>query len=177
MFTQSFICVRLFETLWTVARQAPLSMRFFRQEYWNGLLFPSPGNLPDPGIEPMSSALAGRFFTTEPQGSCIQHLKKWNYLVSRRSGVQTRVIYPRPRKMKALFPAICSGVSTLVLSPSPPDIHTQWCSGDKCEAMWCPPAMLKMLFYFFKCASVKEGTSVLSPLLWKLLSFLSALIF
>ena len=152
-------------------------MWFPRQEYWNWLPFLSPGNLPDPGIEPMSSALAGRFFTTEPQGSCIQHLKKWNYLVSRRSGVQTRVIYPRPRKMKALFPAICSGVSTLVLSPSPPDIHTQWCSGDKCEAMWCPPAMLKMLFYFFKCASVKEGTSVLSPLLWKLLSFLSALIF
>ena len=51
---------------WTVARQAPLSIRFLRQEYWNGLPFPSPGDLPDPGIKPASPALAGRFFITEP---------------------------------------------------------------------------------------------------------------
>ena len=44
-------------SLWTVARQAPLSLGFFRQEYWSGLLFPSPENLPDPGIEPRSPAL------------------------------------------------------------------------------------------------------------------------
>ena len=42
--------VRLFPTLWTVARQAPLSMGFSRQEYWSGLPYPSPGDLPDPGI-------------------------------------------------------------------------------------------------------------------------------
>ena len=71
MCTQSLSCVRLFETLWTVARQAPLSMRFFRQEYWNGLLFPSPGYLPNPGSEPASPALAGRFFTTEPPGKLL----------------------------------------------------------------------------------------------------------
>ena len=50
---------------WTVACQAPLSMGFSRQEYWNGLPFPSPGDLPDPEIEqtsPVSPALAGRFF-------------------------------------------------------------------------------------------------------------------
>ena len=41
-------------TLWTVAHQAPLSMGFFRQEYWSGLPFPSPGDLPKPGIEPTS---------------------------------------------------------------------------------------------------------------------------
>ena len=55
-------------TLWTVAHQAPLSMGFSRQEYWSGLPFSTPGNLPDPGFEPMSPAfpsLAGRFFTTE----------------------------------------------------------------------------------------------------------------
>ena len=60
-------CVQLFATLWTVARQAPLSMGFPRQENWNGLPFPPPGDLPDPGIEPvslMSPALAGGFFTT-----------------------------------------------------------------------------------------------------------------
>ena len=49
-----FSCVRLFVTLWAVASQAPLSMRFSRQEYWGGLPLPSPGDLPDPGIEPAS---------------------------------------------------------------------------------------------------------------------------
>ena len=49
--------VQLFVTPWTVAWQAPLSMEFSRQEYWSGLLFPSPGDLPDPGIELRSSAL------------------------------------------------------------------------------------------------------------------------
>ena len=55
-------------TSWTVACQAPLSMGFPRQAYWSGLIFPSPGDLPNPGIEPASPALAGRFFTTEPPG-------------------------------------------------------------------------------------------------------------
>ena len=49
--------VQLFATPWTVAYQAPLSMGFSRQEYWSGLPFPSPGDLPDPGIEPGSPAL------------------------------------------------------------------------------------------------------------------------
>jgi len=51
-------------TLWTIARQAPLSMGFSRQEYWSGLPFPPPGDLPDPGMEPRSlksPALAGEF--------------------------------------------------------------------------------------------------------------------
>ena len=61
-----FSHVRLFATPWTVACQAPLSVEFSRQEYWSGLSCPSPGNLPDPGIEPVSltsPALAGGFFT------------------------------------------------------------------------------------------------------------------
>ena len=60
--------VRLFVTPWTITRQAPPSMGFPRQEYWSGLPFPSPGDLPDPGIEPTSPAVAGKFFTTEPPG-------------------------------------------------------------------------------------------------------------
>ena len=63
--------VQLFATLQTLAHQAPLSREFPRQEYWSGLPFPSPGDLPDPGIEPvslMSSALADESFTTEPLG-------------------------------------------------------------------------------------------------------------
>ena len=62
---QSLSHIQLFATRWTVAFQAPLSVRFSRQEYWSGLSFPSPGDLPDPGIEP-TPALAGRFFATEP---------------------------------------------------------------------------------------------------------------
>ncbi|CAM9739571.1 unnamed protein product [Rangifer tarandus platyrhynchus] len=55
-----------FVTSWTVARQAPLSMGFSRHICWDRLPFPSSGDLPDPGIEPVSPALTGRFFTTEP---------------------------------------------------------------------------------------------------------------
>ena len=62
-----------FKTLWTVAHQTPLSMRFPRQEYWSGLSFLSPGNLPSPGIKPTSPALAGRFFTTEPPEKLISY--------------------------------------------------------------------------------------------------------
>ena len=60
---------RLFVTLWMVARQAPLSVEFSRQEYWSGLPLLPPGDLPDPGIKarsPMSPALAGGFFTIKP---------------------------------------------------------------------------------------------------------------
>ena len=60
--------VQLFVTSVTAVHQAPLSMRFSRQEYWIGLPFPPPGDLPDPGIEPISPvspALAGWFFTTK----------------------------------------------------------------------------------------------------------------
>ena len=57
--------VWLFETPWTVALQAPLSVEFFKQEYWSGLSFPSPGDIPDLGTELTSPALAGGFFTTE----------------------------------------------------------------------------------------------------------------
>ena len=56
---------------WTVAHQAPLSIEFSRQEYWNGLPFHTPGDLPDPGIEPgspVSPALACGFFTAKPPG-------------------------------------------------------------------------------------------------------------
>ena len=62
-------------TSWTVACQAPLSMGFPRQKYWNGLPFPPLRDLPDPGIKPVSPvfpALADRFFTTEPRGKPIR---------------------------------------------------------------------------------------------------------
>ena len=60
--------VRLFATPWTVAYQASPSMGFSRQEYWSGLPFPSPGDLPNPGIEPWSPALEADALTSEPPG-------------------------------------------------------------------------------------------------------------
>ena len=60
--------IRLFATPWTVAYQASLSMGFSRQEYWSGLPFPSPGDLPNPGIEPGSPALEADALTSEPPG-------------------------------------------------------------------------------------------------------------
>ena len=68
-------CVQLFENRQGVARQAPRSVGFSRQEYWSGLPFPLSGDIPDPGIEtasPESPALAGRFFMTEPPGKSLE---------------------------------------------------------------------------------------------------------
>ena len=97
------------KTPWTIAHQAPLSMEVSRQEYWSGLPFPSPGDLPNPGIKskpPVSPALAGRFFTTEQPGkphsqwqvlnpsSTTRVADKWKRLQPRNSGY---IILPRPQ--------------------------------------------------------------------------------
>ena len=63
-----FSCVQLFVAPWTIARQAPLSMGFSRQEYWSGLPFPSQRDLPDPGIKPGSPALQVDSLPSEPLG-------------------------------------------------------------------------------------------------------------
>ena len=68
MKVKSLSRVRLFATPWTVAYQAPPSVGFSRQEYWSGLPFPSPGDLPDPGIEPRSPALQADALQSEPPG-------------------------------------------------------------------------------------------------------------
>ena len=60
--------VQLFVTPWTVACQAPTSLGFSRKEYWSGLPFPSPGDLPDPGIEPGSPTLEADSLPSEPSG-------------------------------------------------------------------------------------------------------------
>ena len=65
---KSLSSVQLFATPWTVAYQAPPSMAFSRQEYWSGLPFPTPGDLPNPGIEPRSTALQAEALTSEPPG-------------------------------------------------------------------------------------------------------------
>ena len=73
MCTHAQSCL-IFESPWTLACQAPLSMGLSQQEYWNGLAFPPPGDRPNLGIEPASPAspaVAGRFFTTEPRGKPV----------------------------------------------------------------------------------------------------------
>ena len=75
---QSLICNRLFVTPWTVVHQAPIVWGFPWQEHWSGFLFPPPGDLPNPGIEPESSALTGSFFTTELPG---KPLKRYKFLI------------------------------------------------------------------------------------------------
>ena len=65
---KSLSCVRLFATLWTVARQAPPSLGFSRQEYWSGLPFPSPRDVPNPGIGPRSPTLQADALTSEAPG-------------------------------------------------------------------------------------------------------------
>ena len=60
--------VQFFATSWSVASRAPLSMGFSRQEYWSGLPFPSPGDLPNPGIKPRSPALQADSLPIEPPG-------------------------------------------------------------------------------------------------------------
>ena len=67
----------LFVTLWIVAHQTPLSMGFSRQEYWSGLPFPSPGDLPNPGIEPRSPALQADSLPAQPPGKPITALCVW----------------------------------------------------------------------------------------------------
>ena len=68
MLSRLLSCVRLFATPWTIAHQAPLSMGFSRQEYWSGLPFPSPRDLPKPGIKPRSLALQADVLTSKPAG-------------------------------------------------------------------------------------------------------------
>ena len=73
-FVKSLSRVRLFATPWTVAYWAPLSMAFSRQEYWSGLPFSSPGDLPDPGIEPGSPVLQADTLPSEPEKKIYKHL-------------------------------------------------------------------------------------------------------
>ena len=68
MKVKSLSHVQLFVTPWSIAHKAPLSMEFSRQEYWSGLPFPSPGDLPDPGIEPGSLALQSDALLSKPEG-------------------------------------------------------------------------------------------------------------
>ena len=119
-----FSHVWFFETLCTVACQAPLSMGFSRQEYWSGLSFASPGDLPDPRIEPTSlMSLAGRFFTSLPPGKPLL-LNTVHLLIvlekekshRARTFIMQMVIhirkFPPPKKNLKSYQCTCSGALT-----------------------------------------------------------------
>ena len=132
--------VRLFVipwTLWFRACQAPLSIEFSNQEYWSGLSFPPPGDVPDSGIKPMSlslPALAGGFFTTVPPGKpkeCIQF-----------SSVQ----FSRSVVSSSLWPH--ESQHTRPPCPSPtPGVH----SDERPLSQWCHPVISSSVVPFSSC--------------------------
>ena len=95
MKVKSLSRVRLSATPWTEAYQAPQAMEFSRQEYWSGLPFPSPGDLPNPGIEPGSPALQADALSSEPPGNPNAHV---SMLFS-----QIIPLSPSPTESKSLF--------------------------------------------------------------------------
>ena len=135
--------VPVFVTPWTVAHQAALSMGFSRQEYWSGLPFPSPGDLPDPGIKPTSltsPALASGFFTTGTTWEALQDTHKWPMKICRFTTQWIFTIWLQESqgyKKCDDFPLICSPFSTpriifryrkegpliWILQMSPPQLH------------------------------------------------------
>ena len=79
---KSLSCVRLFVTPWTVVYKAPLSVEFSRQEYWSGLPFPSPGDLPHPGIKPGSPTLKLDTLPSDPPGKPLSKcLDRFKYIM------------------------------------------------------------------------------------------------
>ena len=88
--------VQLFTTPWTVAYQAPPPMGFSRQEYWSGLPFPSPGDLPNPGIESRSPTLQADSLPADPQGKPF--IKKFNITLPYSRTVPFLGIYPGEMK-------------------------------------------------------------------------------
>ena len=113
---------------WTVAHQAPLSMEFSRLEYWSGLPFPSPGNLPDPGIKPRSPALQADSLPSEPLGkpTWSKYLDaSYYYGKSVGTGVQQNwilnpalplfAVWPQVNHLPALNPSLCIYKLELIL--------------------------------------------------------------
>ena len=104
-----FTHIQLFGTLWTIARQAPLSMGFSSQDYWSGLPFPSPGDLSDSGIQPTSltsTALARRLFTTSVTQKATIYIstlpKKYDKICTRATCGKLQTSDERMRKIKEL---------------------------------------------------------------------------
>ena len=95
---QSLSRAQSFVTLRTIAHKTPQSIELFRQEYWSGLSFPSPGDLPDPGIEPTSPALQADFLPTDPSGN-----RNRNRVHNKWTALETSQNLPPPLSVKTVF--------------------------------------------------------------------------
>ena len=109
---KSLSLARLFVTPWIVAYQAPPSIGFFRQEYWSGLPFPSPGNLPNPGIEPRSPTLEADTLTSEPTGKPWSNRRIWPWSTQWSRGKASRVL-PRECTGRSKYPLPMTQEKTL----------------------------------------------------------------
>ena len=96
--------VQLFATLWSIAHQAPLSIGFSRQEYWSGLPFPFPGDLPNPRIKPRSPALHADALTSEPPGKPQPLLIKSTHNVP--GTIQKYMVYITTFNIKVIIPIL-----------------------------------------------------------------------
>ena len=104
MKVKSLSRAQLFATPWTVAYQAPPSMGFSRQEYWSGLSFPSPGGLPNPGIEPRSPALQADALPSEPPGKPMARKMSFSQNITRDSSK-----YSFPKASAGQVVCVCVG--------------------------------------------------------------------
>ena len=101
---KSLSCVQLFATPWTVTHQAPPSMGFPRHEYWSGLPFPSPGDLPSPWIEPGSPALQTDVLSSEPPGKPMARKMSFYQNITRDSSK-----YSFPKASAGQVVCVCVG--------------------------------------------------------------------
>ena len=128
----------------TVARQAPLSMGFPRQEHWSGLQFPSPGDLSNPGVETSSPALAGQFFTAEPPGK-LKYVYKWHQLMTGQLDEGKTISSPGLRYHLALFNISSKYlllsdtlyICLFILFSPYKDISSVWSRTDLCCFLMC----------------------------------------
>ena len=155
-FSHVWLCV----TPWTVTRQAPMSMGFFRQEYWSGLPFPSPGDLPDLGIDPaspISSALAGRFFT----GSANREAWQPPYSIPMDLLSPTDIFCISPPSDPGEHP-LCLESSTPLLLGIPGASELSFSSDNPFLVLVCHPLLTHQLLPRF-CTCHPTGPSLLSP--------------
>ena len=131
-------------TPWTVAHQAPLCTGFSRQEYWSGLACPCPADLPDPGTEPESPALAGGVFTTEPLGK--PHMIRYRYKVRSEDTLLVKALASLPftHIMVFILLHLCSCYTIPSVYPS-----VCVCSNHTCQISFCHEDLY--LFIFWLC--------------------------
>ena len=110
--------VRLFVTPWTVARQAPPSVGFSRQEYWNGLPRPPPGDPPHPGRGPTSPALQVDSLLSESPGKSYSHLNDWNLLIYETFLKHSHIVYLLIKPLQKGFCCDPRQLQEIILKPA-----------------------------------------------------------